>query len=101
MCNHAIQLQPTQLCDLLNYVLSRPAGHPQSVEVFVVKTWTTRRGRSRIQRWCEAILRFHGISIRRNLPNSVGRPPCLVPPNEIRGLCGWREIAQLQSLKLR
>jgi hypothetical protein len=91
-----IQLQPTQLCDLLNYVLGRPHWHP--IETFVVKTWHIQRGRKRVERWCEAILKFQGVLVRRKLPGSAGRPPCLVPPREIRGLCGSREIAQLQKL---
>jgi hypothetical protein len=90
-----IQLQPTQLCGLLNYVLGRPHWHP--IEAFVVKTWDGR-GRKRVERWCEAILRFQGILARRQPPGSVGRPPCLVPPSEIRGLCGSREITRLQTL---
>jgi len=91
-----IQLQPSQLCDLLNYVL----GHeqiPQPIEVFVIKTWHSKYGRQRVQRWCEAILRFQGVLARQKLPGSVGRPPCLVPPREIRGFCDTRWIARLQT----
>jgi hypothetical protein len=90
-----IQLQPMQLCDLLNYVLGRPHWHP--IETFVVKTWNVKRG-GKVERWCEAILRFQRVLDRKKRLGSVGRPPSLVPPAEIQRLCGSREIARLQTL---
>jgi hypothetical protein len=97
-----VLLKPQELCDLLNYTIGykrslNPRCRPQPIEVFVIKTWTTRQHSGgglqyRVQRWCEEILRFHGVLERRRLP------PCLVPPAEIQRLCTSRDIARLQTL---
>jgi len=84
-----VVLEPQELCDLMNYVLGYSLAEKSSrrVAVFVVKTWEVTHQR-RVQRWCEAVLRFQGILAGRKIPGSAGRPPSLMPPSEIRGFCG-------------
>jgi hypothetical protein len=84
-----VVLKPQELCDLTNYVLGYSVAEKslRRVEVFVVKTWE-RAHQHRVQRWCEAVLRLQGVLPGRKIPGSVGRPPCLMPPSEIRCFCG-------------
>jgi len=84
-----VVLEPQELCDLTNYVLGYSVADRFSrrVEVFVVKTWEVTHQR-RVQRWCEAVLRFQGVLAGRKIPGSAGRPPSLMPPSEIRWFCG-------------
>jgi hypothetical protein len=84
-----VVLEPQELCDLTNYVLGYSVADRFSrrIEVFVVKTWEGAH-RHRVQRWCEAVLRFQGVLAGRKIPGSAGRPPSLMPPSEIRWFCG-------------
>lgn len=91
-----VVLEPRELCDLMNYVLGYCVAEKSSrrIEVFVVKTWKGKRGRRRVQSWCEEVLRSHRVLERKVRPlrheRDLGgsRPISLVPPQEIRGFCG-------------
>jgi hypothetical protein len=92
-----VVLEPQELCDLTNYVLGYSVADRFSrrIEVFVVKTWEGAH-RRRVQRWCEAVLRFQGVLAGRKIPGSAGRPPSLMPPSEICWFCGSAaEVARI------
>jgi hypothetical protein len=92
-----VVLEPQELCDLTNDVLGYSVADRFSrrIEAFVVKTWEGAHQR-RVQRWCEAVLRFQGVLAGRKFQGSVGRPPTLMPPHEIRYFCGSSaEVARI------
>lgn len=84
------RLTPTQLCDLLNYVLGlpqmlgtrtviRPALHP-----CVVGTWHTKQVRKRAEAWCDARLAEAGISGAQPARKLPGRPHGASMPREMQ-----------------
>lgn len=65
---HNRDLQPDQLCDLLNYVLERPVRGSngtvmaQAISVCVVRTWDAKRTLPAVENWCDWKLSLEGLS---------------------------------------
>ena len=74
-------LQPSEVCHLLNYVLCRPIRNPQGhtlarpIDVCVVKSWANKIQRKRVTAWCERQLEV----IPRDEPTYRWKRPAIVP----------------------
>jgi hypothetical protein len=84
------ELPASQLCDLLNFVLSRPIRGKnkhilfERISVCVVDSWVSKRQRRPVLQWCEQQLVLAGaLPTMPRRPGAPGRPQGVCVPKVI------------------